>query len=158
MNQLPLYGVVNGVSIHTGNNYWYPQREILITPLLHSFPYARQFQVTIEDDYRLKVINYAKSKGISITFNQCANKSRGPMSYCKEYIMPFIFVDGDITPCCGQNEGNLREWQHKTSLGNALKTPFRKIWYSSKYKKMRKMIRANKCPLECAHCPIYRAG
>ena len=69
--------------------------------------------------------------------------------------MPFIFVDGDVTPCCGQNEANQRDWQHKTSLGNALKKPFREIWYSPKYVRLRKMIRANKTPPECANCPVY---
>lgn len=77
------------------------------------------------------------------------------INQCKELIMPFIFVDGDITPCCGQNEANARDWQHKTNLGNALKQPFRQIWYSPKYTRMRKMIRKNQCPPECALCPAY---
>jgi len=130
--------------------------EILITPLLHAFTHAKKFRVEIDEEYRLKVIDYAHKKGISITFNQSSNAERLGMDFCKEYIMPFIFVNGDVTPCCGQNEGNLREWQHKTSLGNALEESFRKIWYSPRYKKMREMIRKNKCPAECAHCPVYQ--
>ena len=129
--------------------------EILITPLLHSFKHAKKFQVDIDDKYRLKVIDYAHKKGISITFNQCSEKDKAPMTNCKQYIMPFIFSNGNVTPCCGQNEANVRTWQNKTSLGNAIKTPFRKIWYSPKYVQMRKMIRQNKCPKECANCPVY---
>jgi MoaA/NifB/PqqE/SkfB family radical SAM enzyme len=70
--------------------------------------------------------------------------------------MPFIFVTGYVTPCCAQNEANQREWQKKMSLGNALEKPFREIWYSPRYKKMRKMIRKNKCPPECKFCPAYQ--
>lgn len=132
--------------------------EILITPLLHGFTHAKGFQVEIDEDYRLKVIDYAHKKGISITFNQCSKEVKPNIDFCKEYIMPFIFVDGDVTPCCGQNEGNLRDWQHKTSLGNALEKPFREIYYSPEYTKMRKMIRENKLPKECVHCPAYDLG
>jgi MoaA/NifB/PqqE/SkfB family radical SAM enzyme len=74
---------------------------------------------------------------------------------CKEYIMPFIFVTGHVTPCCGQNEANAREWQKNLSLGNALEKPFREIWYSPRYKQMRKLIRENKVPKECVLCPAY---
>ncbi len=130
--------------------------EILITPLLHGFPHAKKFQVIIDDEYRNNVISYAQKKGLSITFNKCSVKNKPSINHCKEYIMPFIFVDGDVTPCCGQNEGNLRDWQHRTSLGNALKTPFKKIWYSPKYTEMRKKLRENKCPSECVNCPAYK--
>jgi radical SAM protein with 4Fe4S-binding SPASM domain len=78
-----------------------------------------------------------------------------PIRNCKEYIMPFIFVTGHITPCCAQNEANARVWQKKLSLGNVLEKPFREIWYSPKYVAMRKAIRENKLPKECALCPAY---
>jgi len=135
--------------------------EILVTPMLHSFKEAKKYAVTIDKDYVSRVREKAKKYGIPITINISAKKQaegldkKPSINQCREYIMPFIFVDGDVTPCCGQNEGNLREWQHKFSLGNALKTPFRKIWYSSAYKKMRQLIRQNKLPKECAFCPVY---
>ena len=135
--------------------------EILITPMLHSFKEARKYAVDIDKDYVKKVIEKAKSYGISITINLSAKKEaeglekKSAICNCKEYIMPFIFVTGDVTPCCGQNEANAREWQKKMSLGNALQEDFKKIWYSTGYKKMRQLIRRNKCPKECVLCPAY---
>jgi MoaA/NifB/PqqE/SkfB family radical SAM enzyme len=135
--------------------------EILVTPLLHSFEQARKYAVELDQDYVAKIQKKANSYGIPITINMCAKQSlekleRKPrMSNCKEYIMPFIFVTGHVTPCCGQNEANQRHWQKQMSLGNALQEDFRKIWYSPRYVQMRKLIRKNKCPQECALCPAY---
>ncbi|MAH03303.1 hypothetical protein CMI39_00775 [Candidatus Pacearchaeota archaeon] len=129
--------------------------EVLITPLLHGFKHAKGFQVKVDEAYRKKIINYAHSKGLPVTFNQCSEEEKSDITNCKQYIMPFVFVGGNVTPCCGQNENNQRTWQHENSLGNALKTPFRKIWYSEKYVNLRKQIRQNKCPKECANCPVY---
>jgi hypothetical protein len=136
--------------------------EILVTPMLHSFKEAEKFTATINKEYVEKIEKKALKLGIPITINWSAQKqvtgaeTKPPISKCKEYIMPFIFVTGHVTPCCGQNEANQREWQKAESLGNALEKPFRKIWYSPRYKKMRKMIRNNKCPSECKFCPAYR--
>ncbi len=135
--------------------------EVLVTPLLHSFKEAEKYAVEIDGEYVKKIKEKAAKYKIPITINMCAKqKTEGlekkpSINNCKEYIMPFIFVTGDVTPCCGQNEANAREWQKKMSLGNALEKPFREIWYSPRYKQMRKMIRNNKCPNECALCPAY---
>lgn len=129
--------------------------EVLITPLLHGFKEVKNYEVKIDEKYKDGVVNYARTKGISITFNYASKISKPPIKCCKEYIMPFIFVTGHVTPCCGQNEANQREWQKKMALGNALEQPFRKIWYSPRYKRMRQLIRQNKCPKECALCPAY---
>lgn len=135
--------------------------EILVTPMLHSFKEAKKYAVDISPDYVKRIITKAKKYGIPITVNMSAKQEaegledKPPMNNCKEYIMPFIFVTGHVTPCCGQNEANAREWQKKLSLGNVLEKPFREIWYSQRYKQMRKLIRQNKCPKECALCPAY---
>lgn len=135
--------------------------EILVTPMLHSFKEARKYAVDIDKEYVKKVREKARKYGIAITINMSAKKEaeglekKPAICNCKEYIMPFIFVTGHVTPCCGQNEANAREWQKQMSLGNALEQPFKKIWYSSRYKKMRQLIRHNKCPKECALCPAY---
>jgi len=136
--------------------------EILVTPMLHGFKEAKKYEVRIDEDYVRKVKIRAKRYNIPITINMSAKKEteglkeKPPISCCKEHIMPFIFVDGKVTPCCGQNEANQREWQKSNSLGNALEQDFRKIWFNQKYKQMRRMIRANKCPKECALCPAYK--
>ena len=136
--------------------------EILVTPMLHSFKQAKKYVVSIDKKYVEKIESKAKSYKIPITINMSAKQeaegleNKPPIKNCKEYIMPFIFVDGTITPCCAQNEANQREWQKATSLGNTLKQDFRKIWYSSRCKALRKSIRNNKCPEECKLCPAYK--
>lgn len=136
--------------------------EILVTPMLHGFKEAKKYAVNIDENYVGKIRERAKKYKIPITINMSAKQeaenlvSKPPINNCKEYIMPFIFVTGDVTPCCGQNEANAREWQKKMSLGNALEKPFKEIWYSPKYKLMRKLIRENKCPEECRLCPAYK--
>ena len=135
--------------------------EILVTPMIHSFKEAEKYAVKIDKDYVEKVMAKAEKYKIPITINMNSKKEienlkeKPAMNNCKEYIMPFIFVTGHVTPCCGQNEANARDWQKKMSLGNALEKPFREIWFSKRYKQMRKMIRKNKCPKECALCPAY---
>lgn len=135
--------------------------EILLTPMLHSFKEAEKYVAEIDEDYVKKIKERAQKYSIPITINMSAKqeaeglKKKPPIRNCKEYIMPFIFVTGHITPCCGQNEANARDWQKKMSLGNALEKPFKEIWYSPQYVAMRKTIRENKCPDECALCPAY---
>jgi MoaA/NifB/PqqE/SkfB family radical SAM enzyme len=135
--------------------------EVLVTPMLHDFKEAKNYAVKIEKSYIEKVEKKATRYKIPITINLAAQKEamglikKPPINFCKEYIMPFIFVTGHVTPCCGQNEANQRKWQKKMSLGNVFEKDFKKIWYSQRYKKLRELIRKNKCPKECAFCPSY---
>lgn len=135
--------------------------EILVTPMTHAFKEAKKFAVKIDKAYVEKVNAKAKIYGIPVTINMNAYEdvesegTKPPIRNCKEIIMPFIFADGKVTPCCGLNEANNREWQKDTSPGNALEKPFKEIWYSPKYVKIRKMIRANEIPQECEFCPAY---
>jgi len=135
--------------------------EILVTPMLHGFKEAEKYVAEIDENYVRTIKERAQKYGIPITVNMSAKQkaenleSKPPLRNCKEYIMPFIFVTGHVTPCCAQNEANARGWQKELSLGNALEKPFKEIWYSPKYIAMRKAIRGNKCPKECAICPAY---
>lgn len=135
--------------------------EILVTPMLHGYKEAKKYEVRIDPDYVKKVEERAKKYKIAVTVNMSAKQEaeglicKPPIRNCKEYIMPFIFVTGDVTPCCGQNEANARDWQKNTSLGNVFERPFKDIWYSQKYVNMRKIIRKNKVPKECLLCPAY---
>lgn len=135
--------------------------EILVTPMLHTYKEATKYAVEINEDYVNRVKQRANKYGIPITINMTAKKEaeglkeKPAIKCCKEHIMPFIFVTGHVTPCCGQNEANAREWQKKLSLGNAIEQPFREIWYSKRYKEMRRQIRNNECPKECRLCPAY---
>ncbi len=136
--------------------------EILVTPMTHAFKEAEEFAVKIDEDYVNRVRNKAKSLGIEITINFNSKQDaevlekRPPIHNCKELIMPFIFANGDITPCCSLNEANRRDWQHGTSLGTAGEDKtIKQLWYSPRYVKMRKMIRNNEVPPECVYCPAY---
>jgi MoaA/NifB/PqqE/SkfB family radical SAM enzyme len=135
--------------------------EVLVTPMLHDFKEAKGYAVKIDEDYVRKLKEKADKLGIAITINTCAMKDAGELSskprfsYCKEYIMPFVFVTGDMSPCCALNEANQREILKKNSPGNLFEKDLREIWYSDKYKKIRQMIRQDKCPEECRLCPAY---
>lgn len=135
--------------------------EILVTPMLHGFKEAKKYEIRINEDYVNEIRKKAEFYKIPITINMSAKQEveglakKPPINNCKEYIMPFIFVTGHVTPCCGQNEANARDWQKKMSLGNVSEKPFKEIWYSERYKKMRNLIRRNKCPEECKLCPAY---
>ncbi len=137
--------------------------EILVTPMLHDFKEAKGYSVKMEPEYIDKIRKKAAQLGIATTINLTAIKesegliSKPGFDYCKEYIMPFVFVTGDISPCCGINEANERDILKKNSPGNLFKQNLYDIWYSPQYKRIRKMIRANKCPRECALCPAYES-
>ena len=135
--------------------------EVLVTPMSHAFKEAQKFAVSIDERYVRELREKAKRLGIEITINFNSKKDaeglekRPPIHNCKELSMPFIFSNGDITPCCSLNEANRRDWQHGTSLGNAAEKSIKEIWYSPRYKRMRKMIRNNEVPPECIYCPAY---
>ncbi len=135
--------------------------EILITPMLHDFKEAKGYSVKLNSSYINKIRKKAKEYGIPTTINLTAiQEEKGLLkkpsfSYCKEYIMPFIFVTGHISPCCGLNEANQREILKKNSPGNLFERNIREVWYSPEYKKIRKMLREGKCPKECTLCPAY---
>jgi MoaA/NifB/PqqE/SkfB family radical SAM enzyme len=135
--------------------------EVLVTPMLHDFKEAKGYSVKMEKEYIDKIRKKAGELGIATTINLTAYKEaeglakRPGFDYCKEYIMPFVFVTGDMSPCCGINEANQREVLKKNSPGNLFKQNLKEIWYGPKYKQIRKMIRANKCPHECTLCPAY---
>jgi len=137
--------------------------EVLVTPMLHDFKDAEEYAVTLDEDYIDKVREKADQVGIATTVNMIAYKEaeklkeKPPFTCCKEYIMPFVFVTGDMSPCCSLNEANQRELLKSNSPGNLFNKSLRQIWYSKQYKNIRKMIRNNKCPKECAMCPAYLA-
>jgi MoaA/NifB/PqqE/SkfB family radical SAM enzyme len=136
--------------------------EVLVTPILHDFKEAKGYSVKLDSDYIDKIRERAKKYDIPITINLTALQEekgllkRPPFNYCKEYIMPFVFVTGDLSPCCGINEANERELLKSNSPGNLFHDNIRKIWYSPKYKKIRQLIRQGKRPKECALCPAYQ--
>jgi len=130
-------------------------KQIQFSRCLHKFKEIADQFVDIPDETKNKIIEKGKDCGLRVSWNVDAPDYKPPMDRCSVWIMPFIFVDGTVIPCCSLNEQNDRPWQRETSLGNIFKTPFREIWYGNKYTKMLKGIREGKCPKECARCVIY---
>lgn len=130
--------------------------EVLFTPLLHTFNEVKDIVVTLKEEDMRSIEKKAEELGVSIDYNLSVPiGGQPPINHCVEYIMPFIFVTGHVINCCCNNEGNRRDWQKETSFGNAFEQPFREIWYSKRYKRMRELIREGKVPKECVYCPIY---
>ena len=109
----------------------------------------------IPDGLRRDVEEKGREKGIKIVWNANVPKRKPNISKCLEFFEPFIFVTGDVIPCCAGNEANGREYQKKTSLGNIFEKPFKEIWAGERYRQLRVMIRKGKLPSPCVNCPIY---
>jgi MoaA/NifB/PqqE/SkfB family radical SAM enzyme len=128
---------------------------VLFTGVLHEFPQVSKLTVQIPEDLVKKVEKKAKNLGIRISWNRNVPQYKDPIYKCNEWLMPFIFVDGTVIPCCAANEANKRDFQRATSMGNIFETPFKKIWNGPKYVALRSMILAGKTPSACQNCTIY---
>ena len=135
--------------------------EVLVTPMLHDFKEAKGYAIKLDAEYIRKLRKKADECGVATTINLTAHKEaeglaeKPKFSFCKEYIMPFIFVTGDLSPCCGLNEANQRELLKKNSPGNLFEKNIKEVWWSEKYRKIREAIRQNRKAPECALCPAY---
>lgn len=109
-------------------------------------------------DIKEKIMEQAKKHNISVSFAHQNPELKRPRHVCAAWVEPFILVDGEVMACCAQNENNSREEQRKRSLGNALKTPFKEIWRSKKYKNLRKNVPNYKapCPEWCEGCRVTK--
>jgi len=84
-----------------------------------------------------------------------------PICECTSWTVPFITVDCVVYPCCALTEGNQRKAVEKFALGNIFKTPFKEMWYSKRFREVRRMINQNKAPVFCywpRECPQFDTG
>lgn len=133
---------------------------IQFSRMLHLFPEIEDQFVEIPDEFKMKVIEKGRNLGIAIGFNVNSTESQN-RAYCESctvWNQPFIFVTGDITPCCSLNEQNDRPWQVKNALGNLFKDDMRDIWYGQKYTDMIKGLQKNKFIPCCDRCVLFREG
>ena len=130
---------------------------VLFTGLLHGFEEIEDLVVEVPEEMMQAVKGKGREYGIKVAWNKNI-QVKEPISRCTEWTMPFIFVDGTVVPCCATNEGNVREFQKRTSLGNIFEQDFRDIWYGEKYKRFRQMLHEGKVPAACSRCPIYDVG
>jgi len=128
------------------------------TRMLHDFPEISEMFVEIPEETQETITQRANELGINIGWNATVPAVKPPVAECTAWWMPFIFVDGTVIPCCCLNEGNHREWQRETSLGNIFETPFREIWDGDEYRNMRRTLWRGEVPRNCARCSIYEVG
>lgn len=128
---------------------------IIFTPLLHNFEEINGLVIEIPQQNVKAVERKAKELGAKVYWSGAVPKNKPPISKCTAWIMPFIFVTGEVIPCCAGNEANRREFQKKYSFGNIFEKSFKEIWCSEEYKRFRDMIHRGEVPIQCTDCPVY---
>lgn len=129
---------------------------IRFSRMLHQFPEVKNLFVEVPKDIIKKAEEKARSLGVVLDWSADVPQIKPLMTKCTEWTMPFIFVNGDIVPCCAENEAGHRELQKKTAMGNIFKQNFKDIWRGEKYKNLRKMLKQGQVPAACYNCPIYK--
>jgi len=128
---------------------------VTFTKVLCGFEEIKEQVVDIPDSLMNDAVKKGVDLGIKVKWNRNVHQSNRPDYSHTLWTMPFIFVTGDVIPCCGGNERNQRDFQIENSLGNIFKEDFRKIWKNEKYTLLRKTLRENKIPIQCPNCPTF---
>jgi MoaA/NifB/PqqE/SkfB family radical SAM enzyme len=131
---------------------------IQFSKMLHSFKETAGLFAEVPKETMELVEKRAKELGVYVYMGGDAPKSLLPIQRCMAWTMPFIFVTGEVIPCCEGNEAGHRDFQKATSLGNVFQQSFKDIWYGEKYKTLREQIRAGGCPAPCRNCVMYYGG
>ena len=129
---------------------------IQFTRLLHPFKEIKHLFVEIPESLQLEAVDLGKKYNISVVWNANVPKDKPPANRCIAWMMPFIFVDGTVIPCCPMNEANRRWYQRKYSMGNIFQKSFKEIWYGEEYMKLRECLRNNRPHPSCIDCPLYK--
>lgn len=132
-----------------------PHSKILFTVLLHRYKEIEGFFQKVPPKLIEAIDKRAQEINMNISWNLNVRELKPPISCCTTWTMPFIFVTGEVIPCCSNNEANNRDFQKETSLGNVFEDSFSNIWWGKKYNELRKLITENKKPLVCRDCCIY---
>lgn len=128
---------------------------VQFTRMLHSFKEAENLFVEMPEDIMKEAEERGKKFGLKIVWSADIPQKKPKVSFCTEWTMPFIFVTGDVIPCCAGNEAGCRQFQKETALGNIFEKPFKEIWRGEKYRSLRKSLKEGKTPLSCKNCSIY---
>jgi len=131
---------------------------VQFTEILHAFPEIRALQTSITPERVAEVEEMGRAKGVEVWWNRnVATRPKADMRRCSLWLMPFIFGDGTVVPCCGLNESNARNRQWATGLGNIKEQPFGEIWEGERYQRMRRELRQGRVPAPCRGCPVFEA-
>lgn len=100
--------------------------EVYYTPLMHGFEEIKtSFLEEFPEELKQKLEKKARELGIHVGFNLIAKHNKPQIKNCTSWIMPFVFVNGDVIPCCAENEANKRDFQKKHAMGNVFEKNFR---------------------------------
>lgn len=131
---------------------------IQFSQMLHGFQEVRDLFIEVPEEIMQKVEERTRELGIGLIWNPNVSKTKPAITKCRAWMEPFVFVTGHVVPCCAGNEANRRQFQKEYSLGNVFEKPFRKIWYSEKYRKFRQMIAKGEVPIQCKNCCVFDTG
>ncbi len=158
---LDFHFIVNKINYHEIIPYIHlisdiaPGSKIQFTRLLHRYPEIDHLYVDVPRQVIDQSFAEAGRLGVQIFWNQNAQLNKPSMQNCITWYMPFIFVTGEVIPCCSGNEANQRERQKALSLGNIFEQSFDDIWRGEKYKTLRRKIRNGKVADPCSDCCLY---
>lgn len=129
---------------------------IQFTEVLFGFKEITNQLIEVPESRVKEVNDKAKKLGLKVLWNRnVQHHNRPEFNQCTLWTMPFIFVTGEVIPCCGGNETNRRDFQKKHSLGNIFEEDFKKIWKNNKYKTLKNKLRQNRMPIQCGNCPAF---
>jgi len=133
------------------------ERHIFYNRLLHNYPEISDIYMEIPEDLKKTILLEAQKRNIHVSFNAPTSPSlQAPINYCTDFWQPFIFVNGDVFPCCCQHESNRRFWEFSLRLGNIFETKdLRKIWFGSRWRHLRRTLYQGRLPEVCVDCPTY---
>jgi len=124
--------------------------------MLHAFKGTKDLFTEVPAEIVQATEKKAREFNLKVVWSADTPQIKPPISKCTEWTMPFIFVNGDVIPCCAGNEAENRDFQKKTALGNIFKQDFKEIWRGERYKNLRKMLKKGNIPASCRNCPLYQ--
>lgn len=131
---------------------------IQFTEILNEFPGIQAKKVPITEKWMRVVFEVARKHDVQVWFNRNSEgREKADMRKCNAWYMPFVFVTGDVVPCCAQNERGDRQWQIARSMGNIFDKSFKEIWNGPAYTELRRKIRCGETPDYCVGCPVFKA-
>ena len=131
---------------------------VLFTRMLHFYKETEDLFVEIPKHRKDEVLAVAKEIGVNVDWSADAVEDKPCCSKCTAWIMPFIFVTGEVIPCCAANEANSRARQKALSMGNIFETPMKEIWDNGKYTDLKNSLYKGKFPEVCQDCCVYKEG
>lgn len=164
--ELEFHFIVNSLNIHEMIPFIHLAKDIIgddstkvvFTRMLHYYKETEDLFVEIPEDDKTKVLEEANRIGVPVFWNADCVKHKPKCSMCSAWTMPFIFVTGEVIPCCAANEANARQRQRELSMGNIFEQDMRSIWYGGKFTELRRTLSEGKFPMACRDCCIYEEG